>query len=82
MKRLKQFFKKLVPMNQAETGPRVFLEEMLENHASFKSVMVVIQYHDNTMDCDWSKIETPDLAQACVVLQMQMQNCIRDRCKR
>lgn len=79
MKILKKFFKRLVPMKQNETDPRVFLEEMLENCHNFKSVMVVIQYHDETMDCDWSKMETRELAMACIVLDEQMRRCVLDR---
>lgn len=76
MKRLKQWFKRLSPMKPNEVSPRVFLEEMLENCDNFKSVMVVIHYKDDSMDCDWSQMATNDLAQACIVLDEQMRRCI------
>lgn len=79
MKRLKAFFKRLHPMKSDEVNPRVFLEEMLENCHNFKAVMVVIQYHDDTMSSDWSKMETRDLAMACIVLDEQMRRCVLDR---
>lgn len=79
MKRLKAFCKRLCPMKPAEVSPRVFLEEMLENHHNFKAVMVVIQYHDDTMSCDWSKMETRDLSMACVVLDDQLRRNVIER---
>lgn len=71
--------KKLVPMKPNEVDPRVFLEEMLENCEHFKSIMCVIQYQDETMSCDWSKMDTRDLAIACIVLDAQMRDCVLDR---
>ena len=73
--------KQLVPLYPNEVDPRVFLEEMLENADSFKSVMVVIQYRDETFSCDWSKMTTAEVAMACVVLDSQMRDCILDRAK-
>lgn len=81
MKRLKAFFKRLHPMKPNEVSPRVFLEEMLENSHNFKAVMVVIQYHDNTMSCDWSKMEARDLSLACVVLDTQLRETVIDQVK-
>lgn len=79
MKRLRQFFKRLHPMRPNEVDPRVFLEEMLENCHNFKSVMVVIQYQDETFQCDWSKMTTKEVAMACIVLDEQMRRCVLDR---
>ena len=73
--------KKLVPLQPNEVSPRVFMEEMLENHESVKSLMVVIQYQDDTFSCDWSKMTTAELAMACIVLDAQMRDCILDRQK-
>lgn len=79
MKRLKELFKRLVPLNRNRTSPRVFLEEMLENCDHFKSVMVVIQYTDETMDCDWSEMEPREVAMACIVLDAHLRRCVVDR---
>lgn len=75
---LKAIIKRLVPMQPDQVSPRIFLEEMLENCHNFKGVMVVIQYHDETMSCDWSKMEARDLSMACVVLDAQLRQSVID----
>ena len=72
---------KLIALKPDDVSPRVFLEQCLQNVDSFKSVFVVFQYQDDTMDCDWSKMETQQVAMACIVAQLQAQDCIRDRSK-
>ncbi len=72
---------KLIALKPDDVSPRVFLEQALQNADNFKSLFVVFQYHDGSMTCDWSKMDTKDIGMVCTVAQLQAQDCVRDLMK-
>lgn len=79
MKILKKYFRRLTALKANETNPRVFLEQMLENCAHFKSVAIVITYQDGSQQCDWSKMTTEEMAMSFVVLQEYIRKAVIEK---
>lgn len=76
MKRLKEFFRKLVPLRPDDTTARITLERTLDKADRIKAVAIVIQWDDDTYDCDWSTMKASELCMALIVLQEQTRQII------
>ena len=76
MKRLKNWFRKLVPLRLTDTSPQVTLERTLDKVQRIKAVAIVIQWDDETYDCDWSTMKASELCLASMVLHEQTRSVV------
>lgn len=53
---------KLVALNDRAHTPEVILHRTLNKVKRIKSLVLVIQWDDTTLDCDWSQQKNSDLA--------------------
>lgn len=74
MKRLKEWYHKLIPLRSVDTTPRIVLERTLDKAARIKAVMVVIHWDDESFDLDWSLMKVSDLAMMATILTEQAQS--------
>lgn len=49
--------------------PETVLHRTLDKLAHIKSVVIVIQWNDDSFDCDWSQMRVADLCMASYALQ-------------
>jgi hypothetical protein len=70
---------KLVHLPGTKLAPEVVLHRTLDKVSSIKSVVVVIQWTDNTLDVDWSQLKVSELALASLFLQEKVQDVIHGR---
>lgn len=54
--------------------PRVVLHRTLDKIDRIKAVVIVIQWDDDTMDCDWSQMKVSELCLAEKVLARHVSN--------
>jgi hypothetical protein len=65
----------------APLTPEVVLNRTVAKLGRLKSVVIVLQWDDETFDCDWSSMKTSELCMAKEVLQIQVQNVVVDKDK-
>lgn len=67
---------KLVVFPGAKVTPEIVLNRTSAKLGRIKAVAVVIQWDDDTFDCDWSSMPTSMLCMAYTVLQLQAQQVV------
>lgn len=60
----------------APLTPEVVLNRTTAKLSRLKAVVIVLQWDDDTFDCDWSTMKTSELCMAKDVLQLQVQEVI------
>lgn len=55
---------KLLHLPGTKLTPEVVLHRTINKLDSIKAVFVVIQWHDETYDCDWSQMKVSELCMA------------------
>lgn len=58
----------LVTLPGAKVSPEVLLHRTLNKVDRIKAVTVIIQWDNDTFDCDWSSMKTSELCMASVIL--------------
>ena len=71
MKRLKSWYRRLVPLRPIDTTARVVLERTLDKIDSIDDVIVVVRWKDGTVDCDWSNMKKSDFAFSAMAVHEQ-----------
>lgn len=64
----------LVHLPGTKLSPEVVIHRTLDKLSRIKNVIVIIQWDDNTMDCDWSQMKVSELSMAALVLQHNAMN--------
>ena len=78
MKRLKSWYRRLVPLRPHDTTARVVLERTLDKMEHIENVIVVIHWKGGTIDCDWSNLMKSDFALSAIAVNEQArQICLR-----
>jgi hypothetical protein len=72
MKKLRQFFRRLVPLRPANTTPRVVLERTIDQADQIKAVLLVVQMEDGTIRVDWSAQTLGTLVLSQAVIQEEI----------
>lgn len=63
-----EYHPKLVHLPHTRLTPEVVLFRTVNKLSKIKAVAVVIQWDDDTMDCDWSQMKVSELCMASIVL--------------
>ena len=67
---------RLVRFPGADFSPEVLLSQLLEIRADIKSLHVIVEWEDETMDVYWTKTKTSKTCMASVLLSKQAANSI------
>lgn len=62
------FERKIIHLPGTRLTPEVVLHRTLTKTARIKSIVVVIQWDDDSIDCDWSSMKVSDLCMGAMVL--------------
>ena len=65
---MNDFVRKVAHLPGTRLTPDVVLARTMEKMPHIKAVTVVIQWDDDTFDCDWSSMRTSELCMAAKVL--------------
>lgn len=68
---------KIVSLPGVRVSPEVVLHRTLGKLDRIKAVTIVIQWDDDTMECDWSTMKTSELCMSSFVLQAQADRELR-----
>ena len=62
------FERKIIHLPGTKLTPEVVLHRTLTKLAHIKSVVVVIQWDDDSVDCDWSSMKVSELCMGAMAL--------------
>lgn len=68
--------RKVVHLPGTILTPEVALARTMQKLPRIKAVTIVIQWDDDTFDCDWSSMKTSELCMASKVLDRQVDEAI------
>ena len=63
-----EYKSKLVSLPGTKLSPEVLLHQTLNKKHRIKNVTIVIQWDDDTFDCDWSTMKVSELCMASMML--------------
>lgn len=66
----------LVHLPGTRLTPEVVLHRTMNKVARIKSVVIVVQWDDETFDADWSQMKASELAMAALLLSKQATDII------
>lgn len=67
---------KLVHLPGTKLTPEIVIHRTLGKIEHIKSITVVIQWNDDTFDCDWSQMKVSELCMAEKILSMNVSNIV------
>ena len=68
--------RKVVHLPGTRLTPEVALARTMQKLPCIKAVAIVIQWDDDTFDCDWSSMKTSELCMASKVLDRQVDDVL------
>lgn len=79
MEESNKYVPKLVCLPGAKLSPEVLLHRTLNKLDCIKSVVVIIQWDDESFACDWSTMKISELCMAEKVLSLSVADDIRNK---
>lgn len=78
---MSDYQRKIISLPGAGVSPEVTLHRTLDKIDRIKAVTIVIQWDDDTFDCDWSSMKLSELCMVEKILIMEIMKELRENAK-
>ena len=79
MEESSKYIPKLISLPGSKVSPEVLLHRTLDKLDRIKSIVMIIQWDDDSYACDWSSLKISELCMAEKILSLDVEDELRSK---